>query len=151
MSKVLPFQQQKDTRVAIFYDSLCPACRIEVQWLKRLDRQNLVVFIDITDPSFDPSQYGRTLEQFIGSIHGRNRQGEIIHGMPVFREVYAVLGWGWLYGWTSLPLIRPLIDGLYAIFARIRPKFSGFDSECQNSRCQIPKSSPGKENELPET
>jgi len=139
MSKVLPFQQERESQVAIFYDSLCPACRIEIQWLKRLDRKNQVAFIDITKPSFDPSLYGRTLEQFIGSIHGRNRNGEIIHGMPVFREVYAALGWGWLYRWTSLPLIRPLIDLLYAIFAKIRPKFSGFDSNCQNSRCQIPQ------------
>lgn len=92
-----------------------------------------MAFVDITDPSFRPAQYGKSIGDFIGTIHGLNEEGELIVGTEVFRVVYRRLGLGWVMGWTGLPIIRPVVDKIYQVFCRIRPYFSKFES------CSLPR------------
>lgn len=118
-------------RPSIFYDSLCPVCNFEVKLLRRKDKRDQIDFIDIADPSFDPSKYQRSIDDFIGSIHGFTREGRMVKGLDVFVEIYDILGWGWVYRWTRWPVLKPIADLGYLIFAKIRPKFSKFRPSCE--------------------
>jgi len=128
--------------VTIFYDSLCLVCNAEISFLRKVDKSGQISFIDITQPDFKPETYGKTLDDFIGSIHGIDSEGHLVNGMEVFRMTYAAAGLAWLLNWTAWPLIKPLADIGYQSFARVRPFFSRFKGEqaaCPDNRCRIPK------------
>ena len=122
----------------IFYDSLCYICSTEIAFLRRVDKESRVKFTDISDPDFHAERYGKSIDDFIGSIHGIDRNGRMIEGMEVFREVYTAVGLGWIMNWTGWPLIRPATDLGYRLFARIRPRLSRFKGQkpvCEENRC----------------
>ena len=47
----------------LLFDSECPFCRMEVQWLQRHDRRGLLHAIDIAAKDFQPGRYGLTKER----------------------------------------------------------------------------------------
>ena len=123
--------------IKVFYDSLCPLCDAEVKMLRKLDSESRVIFIDITSSSFSPGLYNRTIEDFIGTMHGLDRRGRMLTGLAVFRMVYSELGVGWMYRWTGWPLIGMIADAGYKVFAYWRPYLSSFrPQECGN-RCKV--------------
>jgi predicted DCC family thiol-disulfide oxidoreductase YuxK len=92
--------------------------------------------VDIADPSFDPSVYGRSLEQLMGTIHGVGPDGVLVSGVEVFRRAYAAVGLGWLLAPTGWPVLRPLFDLAYRAFARVRPMLSRRAPSCDDGRCR---------------
>jgi predicted DCC family thiol-disulfide oxidoreductase YuxK len=121
----------------IFIDGECPLCLREARMLQRRDRRRgRLRMIDITHPSFDPSRYGRTMDQVMGAIHGRLPDGTMITGMEVFRRAYAAVGLGWLLAPTGWPGLRQLFDRLYAWFARNRLRLTGRGNACTD-RCRL--------------
>lgn len=123
----------------ILYDSECPFCRLEVSWLKRIDRRGNLLAEDIAAPDFDATQYGTTLDTLMGSLHGVTAEGRLTDGMETFRRAYQAAGIGWLAAPTGWPLLRPLFDGLYRLFARHRVKLGRvFGRSCEEDRCAMP-------------
>lgn len=123
----------------ILIDGDCPLCTREAQVMKRLDRgRGRLAFIDIAAPGFDPSGLGMTQEQVMGSIHGIHADGRVVRGMEVFRTAYSLLGFGWVLKPTGWPVLRPIFDGLYRVFAWIRPRLPG--RRCEGGTCQVPNS-----------
>ena len=47
----------------LLFDSECPFCKLEVEWLQRRDRNGLLRAIDIAAPGFDAAAYGLTKER----------------------------------------------------------------------------------------
>ena len=128
------FDSKLDRRydVEVFYDGDCPLCKREINFLRWLDRRNQILFSDIAEPDFSDAGLDRDHDQLMAELHGRLPNGRWITGMEVFRRLYAAVGLGWLFAPTKLPLIRPLFDRLYGIFARNRLKLTGrCDSECR--------------------
>ena len=122
--------------VTVLYDSLCPVCRREVAFLSWVDRKRALRFVDITAPSFEPSAYGLTLEDAVGSLRGIDRDGTPIEGMATIRAMYRAANLGVLTEWTAWPVAAPLCDAAYRLFARWRPRFSRFKpNDCETSRC----------------
>jgi len=121
-------------RLKLLHDGLCPICAREVRLMQRLDRHRRLAFEDIADPRFDPAQYGLTLPQVIGVMHGVLPDGRIVRGMETFRLAYRSLGLGWLVAPTDWPGLRWFFDRAYGVFARVRPRFSRFKG-CDSDRC----------------
>jgi predicted DCC family thiol-disulfide oxidoreductase YuxK len=97
-----------------------------------------VEFEDISDPSFDPGSYGLTNEQVLGTLHGVLFDGTVITGVAVFRQAYTALGFGWLLAPTGWPVLRPLFDGGYRLFARHRVQIGALIRRgCQNGTCSV--------------
>ena len=90
---------------------------------------------DITGSGFDPARYGVTHDDVMGSIHGVTEEGSLVRGMEVFRRAYRAVGWGWVLAPTGWPLLRPLFDSLYRVFARNRLRMTG--RGCEGARCGI--------------
>ncbi|MEM7151621.1 MAG: DUF393 domain-containing protein [Myxococcota bacterium] len=131
---------RRDARVEVFFDGECPLCMREINLLRRLDRRrNLIAFTDIAAPDFAPERYDTTMDALMGSIHGRDAQGEWITGVEVFRQLYAAVGLGWLVSLTRVPGIRQLLDAGYRVFARNRLRLTGRNTPaCDGDRCSVP-------------
>ena len=109
-----------DWQFKVLFDGESPYCRFEIRWLQRWNRKGRLVFEDITGASFDASQYGVSPETLMAVFHGVFPDGRVIHGPEVFRQAYRAVGLGWLWAPTGWPLLRPVFDRLYAVFARHR-------------------------------
>lgn len=139
-------------KVKLLYDGECPLCVREVNFLTKKDAgRGLIAFVDIADDNYNPSENaGISFETAMGRIHAILPDGTIIQNLEVFRQVYDVLGIGWIYAPSKWPIIGKLLDRVYDIWADWRLKFTGRPSlntlieqrqqrlECQNSdRCRI--------------
>lgn len=124
--------------VEVFFDGECPLCLREIKLLQYLDRKReRIAFTDIATPEFQPAVYDKTMDELMGSIHGRDRNGEWIEGVEVFRQLYSAVGFGWIAKVTALPLVRQFFDWLYGVFARNRLRLTGRPpTVCTTDRCR---------------
>jgi len=111
--------------LTLFHDGACPLCRREVRFLKRRDTDGRIGLVDIASPGFDPEAHGLTREAVHARMHAIDADGNVIEGMEVFRRAYRAVGMGWLWAPTGWPLLRPIFDGLYRLFAKVRPRLPG--------------------------
>jgi predicted DCC family thiol-disulfide oxidoreductase YuxK len=128
--------------VKLLYDGECPLCVREVKMLTRLNRKGKLALEDIAAADFDAGRYGSTFEQLMGSIHGVLPDGSLITGMEVFRRAYAAVGLGALMAPTSWPVLRPVFDRAYTLFARNRLRITGRSDACRSGRCAVPTATP---------
>ncbi|MGI0489282.1 thiol-disulfide oxidoreductase DCC family protein [Pantanalinema rosaneae CENA516] len=141
-------------QIKLLYDSECPLCMREVNFLRRRDAgRGLVTFVDIADDRYSPDQNGGVdFETAMGRIHAVLPDGTVIKDVEVFRRVYEILGMGWIYAVTKLPLLGAIADWLYGIWADWRLTLTGRPNldtivrdrqarlECQiEGRCRLPE------------
>ena len=123
-----------DWKVEVFYDGDCPLCLREIQLLRWMDRKKRIRFTDIADPTFLPSDYGKTMQEFMDEIQGRLPDGSWIIGVEVFRRLYAAAGLGPLVALTRLPGVSHGLDLGYRVFAKNRLRLTG---RCKAGSCEV--------------
>jgi predicted DCC family thiol-disulfide oxidoreductase YuxK len=131
----------------LLYDGDCPLCLREVKFLQRRDHdRGRIAFVNIADPNYDPEENaGISFEQAMGRIHAITADGTILTDMDVFRQLYRVIGLGWIYEPTRWPLLRSLTDRIYSLWASVRLPLTGRPSlaslvaqrRCLSDRCHI--------------
>ena len=89
--------------------------------------------------TIEPELYKRWFkEQRVAPRHlAVAADGTVLRDLAVFRRAYALVGLGWLYAATRWPLIGPLADGLYGLWAGQRLRLTGrpdLDSLCASRR-----------------
>ena len=114
-----------EARFEVFFDGDCPLCRREIDWLKKKNKQNKVLFTDIAAPDFEAAKYGKTWDELMAEMHGRLPDGTWVLGLDTFDRLYQELRLGWMVHWTRWPLFRGVTDLAYRLFARNRLRFSG--------------------------
>ncbi|MGF1537202.1 MAG: thiol-disulfide oxidoreductase DCC family protein [Elainellaceae cyanobacterium] len=114
-------------RIKLLYDGECPLCLREVNFLKQRDGgRGRVAFVDIAAANYRPEENGGVdFETAMGRIHAILPDGSVIKNVEVFRQVYEVLGMGWIYAATRWPVIRPIVDKIYEIWADRRLALTG--------------------------
>ena len=114
-------------KIKLLYDGACPLCVREVNFLKGKDRdRSLIKFVDIAADEYDPADNaGIDFETAMGRIHAILPNGEIVQNVEVFRQTYDILGIGWIYAITKLPIIGGLADTLYGVWADYRLLLTG--------------------------
>ncbi len=113
--------------LTLLFDGGCPLCLREVNTLQRRDRGvGRLAFVDVNDPAYDPARYGGiTYAEAMGRMHALRSDGAVIRDVEVFRQAYGLVGLGWLYAPTRWPLLRPLVDALYGLWAHWRLAITG--------------------------
>jgi len=114
-------------QIKLLYDGACPLCLREVNFLKKRDGdRGLVLFVDIAEVDYDPAAHcGIDFETAMGRIHAIQPDGTILQNVAVFRRVYEILGMGWIYAATRLPVIGTAVDWLYGLWADQRLALTG--------------------------
>ncbi len=114
-------------QIKLLYDGECPLCVKEVNFLRAKDGgRGLVEFVDIAADEYDPAEHGGVdFETAMGRIHAVLADGSVIQNVEVFRRVYEVLGMGWIYAITKVPVIGAIADWLYGIWAAWRLRLTG--------------------------
>ncbi len=124
--------------VQVFYDGLCPVCSREINLLRRLDQQGNLQPIDFSLPDFDPARYGVELSDLVASMYVRDAQGNWHEGLDSFPVMWSAVGWGWVWLWLKVPGLRQSGLAGYALFRRIRPRFSRFRPGSAAGACRRP-------------
>lgn len=106
--------------LTLLYDGNCPVCNLEMDNLKARNTAGLLCFTDVSQPGFDPLPFGATLAQMNALIHAVRPDGTLVVGVEVFRLAYGAVGLGRWAAPTGWPLVKPLVDAAYALFARHR-------------------------------
>lgn len=124
----------------LFYDGGCPLCSREIRWVRQYTAKR-VSYVDITTPEFKPEVIGTDLDLdfFMREIRGQASDGTLISGVAVFRELYKRTGIGWLFAPTAWPIIRPIADCAYSLFARLRYRHRK-NKVCTSDLCSFTKS-----------
>lgn len=114
-------------KIKLLYDGECPLCLREVNFLQKRDGgRGLVDFVDIADDSYSAEENGGVdYETAMGRIHGVLPDGTVVKNVEVFRRVYEVLGMGWVYALTKLPILGWLANFIYGIWADLRLTLTG--------------------------
>lgn len=121
-----------DKQLEVFFDGDCPLCTKEIDFVRRLDRKERVLFTDIAAPGFDAASIGRTQDDLMARIQARTADGSFIDGVEVFRRMYAAVGLSPLVALTRLPGITQLLDAGYRWFAKNRLRLTG---RCDDGTC----------------
>jgi predicted DCC family thiol-disulfide oxidoreductase YuxK len=122
----------------LLFDGDCPLCKREVGMLERLNKRGRLALEDIAAPDFEPARYGRTYAELMGQIHGVLPDGSLVTGTEVFRRAYAAVGLGALAAPTGWPVLRPMFDLAYRVFAKNRLRLTGRSEACAEGRCAVP-------------
>ncbi|MBW4419777.1 MAG: DUF393 domain-containing protein [Myxacorys californica WJT36-NPBG1] len=106
-------------QIKLLYDGQCPLCMREVNFLRKRDAgRGRVEFVDIADDDYTPEANGGIdFETAMGRIHAVLADGTVVKNVEVFRRVYDILGMGWIYAATKLPVIGFIVDKLYELWA----------------------------------
>ncbi len=114
-------------KIKLLYDGDCPLCLREVRFLSQKDRgRGLVKFVDIADDNYSAEENGGVdFETAMGRIHAILPDGTVIKNVEVFRRVYEILGIGWVYALTKIPVIGFVADIIYGIWADFRLTITG--------------------------
>ena len=126
--------------LTVLYDGGCPLCLREVSFLRRRDQRGRLAFVDVDAPDYNPEAWGGiSYRQAMARIHAIRSDGTVLVNVAVFREAYQMIGLGWLYAPTTWPLIQPLVNLLYDIWADKRLQWTGradLDTLCSD-RCRL--------------
>ncbi len=114
-------------QINLLYDGDCPLCVREIDFLRQKDQgRGLVKFTNIAADDYSAEANGDVdYATAMGRIHAVWADGTVIQNVEVFRQVYQVLGIGWVYAPTGWPVIGPLVDWAYGLWAHWRLALTG--------------------------
>ena len=125
-------------QLTLLFDGACPLCMREVRFLKVCDLNKRIAFVDIDAEEYAAADHGGiTYREAMGRIHALRADGTVLQDVEVFREAYRLVGLGWVYAPTRWPLIGPLVNGIYRLWASQRLRLTrrpGLDQLCKD-RC----------------
>jgi predicted DCC family thiol-disulfide oxidoreductase YuxK len=110
--------------LTIFCDASCPVCSLEVDLLRRRDRDGHLRWVDISAPGFDASAHGFTHRDLDAVVHGVRSDGSVVRGLDVLHLAYGAAGLGWLVAATRRTWLKAPSDAAYRLFARNRHAIS---------------------------
>ena len=113
-------------KIDLLYDSECPICRLEVDFLRKRDLDNKISFTDISSTSYIPKEHGNVqFAEGMQKLRAVLPNGQVITGVDVFRQTYEAIGLGWILWLTKLPVIGQIADFVYDIWAENRLRITG--------------------------
>ena len=128
-------------KLTIFFDGGCPLCKREVDFLQSKNQKGYLSFIDINSSDFSLDfKYGISYKQAMERIHAFKSDGSVIKDIKVFQEAYSLIGMGWIYAPTKLPILDKFIEFIYGLWAKYRLKLTfrpSIEKLCSERGCGL--------------
>jgi len=124
--------------LTIFYDGSCIVCATEMQHYRRKNHGGRLIFVDISDPNFEPDRFGRSLQDFMGRMHAIDAEGVVFQGVDAFPAIWQAfpdLFYRLLGKFIRLPGIHQLARFGYSVFARFRLYLPKRTAPCDKNVC----------------
>lgn len=112
--KPVPLHHSKDT---LYYDASCPLCSKEIKHLKKLQQGELYCADIHTEL---PKELTKQKEAMLGILHLYKKSGECMQGLDATAEAWSHTDYGWAFRFLRWPLIKPVADKVYYIWAKKR-------------------------------
>lgn len=109
--------------LTIFYDGTCPLCVKEMASLTEKDNGNNLETIDLSNAELSKFPNINVTEANI-ILHALDDNGNLLLGLDAVHRAWQLVGRGWIYAPLRWPLIKPLADRLYILFAKNRYRIS---------------------------
>jgi predicted DCC family thiol-disulfide oxidoreductase YuxK len=111
--------------VTVLYDGACPLCRREIGVYRNLDPLQPVAWRDVSAADAVLPE-GGARQTYMARFHVQLADGQVVSGAEAFVALWAVLpGWRWLARAARLPGMLGVMEGMYRLFLRIRPRMQG--------------------------
>ncbi len=108
-------------KTTMFYDKGCPICRREVDHYQRIDRENCVRWVDISDNKQILREHGLSESEAMARLHVVDSNGRLVQGAWAFAAVWDALPrYRYLAKLLRSLRILPVLDRIYEPFARWR-------------------------------
>jgi predicted DCC family thiol-disulfide oxidoreductase YuxK len=112
--------------LTLLYDGKCPICMLEMTQLMQRNAAGLLRFTDVSSPEFAANhapqyaQRGAPMAALQAQIHAERPDGSFVIGVPVLVLAYEAVGLGRWVQPVTWPLLQPLVNLAYRLFARHR-------------------------------
>jgi predicted DCC family thiol-disulfide oxidoreductase YuxK len=107
----------------VFYDGACPLCAKEIAFYQRRKGADRLSWIDVSGAPGPHVAPGLTRDQALARFHVRTADGTLVSGGPAFAALWAALpGFRHLGKLFQTAPFVPLLEAIYRIFLRIRPR-----------------------------
>ena len=114
-------------KVTCFHDGECPICAIEINAMKKFDKTGNVKWVDIAQDKTALATAGLTYQQAMERMYVIDENQQLQSGvlgflqlwkqLPYYRRIASIL--------ENIPLLLPVMEFFYGIFARYRLQFTG--------------------------
>ncbi len=105
------------------------------------NQKGYLSFIDINSSDFSLDfKYGISYKQAMERIHAFKSDGSVIKDIKVFQEAYSLIGLGWIYTPTKLPILDKCIEFIYGLWAKYRLKITfrpSIEKLCSERSCNL--------------
>ena len=106
------------------------------------NQKGYLSFIDINTSDFYLDfKYGITYVQAMERIHALKSDGSVIKDIKVFQEAYTLIGLGWIYAPTKIPIVDKIFEFIYGLWAKYRLKLTSrpsIEKLCAERGCELP-------------
>ena len=113
--------------ITCFHDGDCPICRIEINAMKKLDKDsNKVKWVDISREHETLKKSGLSYDEAMSKMYVLDDDGfkSGVDGflllwsqLPYYRRIVPII--------VKVPLLKPILGVFYTLFARYRLKLTG--------------------------
>lgn len=124
--------------LTIFYDGACRVCATQMRHYRQKSHGGRLLFVDISDPGFDPERFGSSRQNFMAQMHVIDGAGVVYRGVdafPVIWQAFPGFRYRLLARLIGLPGIRSLARSGYVLFARFRHYLPGRAVACDADTC----------------
>ena len=122
-------------KLTIWFDGACPLCSREIALMKRLDRRDAILFVDVAGRALADCPIDRA--ELLARLHA-SENGQMLSGASAFAAM-----------WRAIPLLRPigllaripfvlaLLERGYTAFLRVRPRLQRLASRARGETGRV--------------
>ncbi|MFQ3267080.1 MAG: putative DCC family thiol-disulfide oxidoreductase YuxK [Colwellia sp.] len=111
--------------LTIFYDGNCPMCSIEMEHLKKFDKDNVIILVDIHQKDFETLYPTVIFGDAMKILHGHYNDKTLL-GLEVTHRAWTMVGKGFWVAPLNWPVIKTLSHWVYLGLAKYRHEISAF-------------------------
>jgi predicted DCC family thiol-disulfide oxidoreductase YuxK len=110
-------------RIQVYFDADCPICAREMERCRVLEGAAAIDFVDINKDMSALQSDGIGYEEALARLFVRDEAGRLHKGVSAYAVLFKKLRrYRWIARLVTLPGVRPVLDFLYAAWARGRSR-----------------------------